>query len=72
MDDLTGRVTRDMGHNERADQYEIMEFPAILDVVNKKTHKSEQKPLWPEFFDLDALLRTKASMPAFQWNAQYQ
>ena len=30
------------------------------------------KPLWPEFFDLDALLRTKASMPTFQWNAQYQ
>ena len=72
MDDLTGRVTRDMGQNERADQYEVMEFPAILDIVNKKTHKSEQKPLWPEFFDLDALLRTKASMPAFQWNAQYQ
>jgi predicted phage terminase large subunit-like protein len=40
--------------------------------VNKETKKSEQKPLWPEFFDLDALLRTKASMPAFQWNAQYQ
>jgi len=31
-----------------------------------------QKPLWPEFFDLEALLRTKASMPVFQWNAQYQ
>ena len=58
MDDLTGRVTRDMGQNERADQYEVMEFPAILDIVNKETKKSEQKPLWPEFFDLDALLRT--------------
>ena len=72
MDDLTGRVTRDMVQNERADQYDVVEFPAILDVVNKKTKKSEQKPLWPEFFDLNALLRTKASMPAFQWNAQYQ
>ena len=27
---------------------------------------------WPEFFDLPALERTKASMPLFQWNAQYQ
>lgn len=71
MDDLTGRVTRDMTQNERADQYEIVEFPAILDTEDKEG-TPVQKPLWPEFFDLDALLRTKASMPAFQWNAQYQ
>ena len=72
MDDLTGRVTNDMVNNNMADQYEVVEFPAILDVVEKETNKSIQKPLWPEFFDLDALLRTKASMPVFQWNAQYQ
>jgi predicted phage terminase large subunit-like protein len=72
MDDLTGRVTGDMVNNNMADQYEVVEFPAILDVVDKETNESVQKPLWPEFFDLDALLRTKASMPVFQWNAQYQ
>jgi predicted phage terminase large subunit-like protein len=72
MDDLTGRVIRDMSHNERADQFEVIEFPAILDLVDEKTNKEVQKPLWPEFFDLEALLRTKASMPVFQWNAQYQ
>ncbi len=72
MDDLTGRVVRDMSQNERADQYEVVEFPAILDTTSKKTGESVQKPLWPEFFDLEALLRTKASMPVFQWNAQYQ
>ena len=37
----------------------------------KKTRVVE-KALWPEFFDLEALHRTKASMPLFQWNAQYQ
>ena len=67
MDDLTGRVTDDMIKNEGSDQYEIIEFPAILDAED-----GTQKPLWPEFFDLDALTRTKASMPTFQWNAQYQ
>ena len=72
MDDLTGRVTKDMGQNELADQYEVVEFPAILDLVNEEDGEEVQKPLWPEFFDLDALLRTKASMPVFQWNAQYQ
>ena len=72
MDDLTGRVVRDMGQNERSDQYEVVEFPAILDTTDKETNEAIQKPLWPEFFDLEALLRTKASMPVFQWNAQYQ
>jgi len=72
MDDLTGRVTNDMAKNNRSDQYEVVEFPAILEVKNKKTNRYVEKPLWPEFFDLEALLRTKASMPTFQWNAQYQ
>ena len=72
MDDLTGRVTKDMTQNERADQYEIVEFPAILDIEDEETGDIVEKPLWPEFFDLEALLRTKASMPTFQWNAQYQ
>ena len=72
LDDLTGRVTRDMAQNDLADQYEVVEFPAILTIPNKKTGKQVEKPLWPEFFDMKALERTKASMPVFQWNAQYQ
>lgn len=72
LDDLTGRVVKDMSQNEMSDQYEIVEFPAILEVENKATGEKQEKPLWPEFFDLDALYRTKASMPLFQWNAQYQ
>lgn len=74
--DLIGRVISDMTKNQGADQYEVFEFPAILDVTRTDPETGEsrtvQKALWPEFFDLAALLRTKASMPAFQWNAQYQ
>ena len=72
MDDLTGRVVNDMSQNVGADKYDIVEFPAILEVAKKKGSGYIEKPLWPEFFDLKALHRTKASMPAFQWNAQYQ
>ena len=71
MDDLTGRVTKDMGNNERADQYELIEFPAILEILDEEANEIVEKPLWPEFFDLEALLRTKASMPTFQWNAYH-
>ena len=74
--DLTGRVIKDMAQNEGADQYDVVEFPAILEVpdVNNTDNPKAliEKPLWPEFFDLKALHRTKASMPLFQWNAQYQ
>ena len=70
MDDLIGRVIRDMTKNPMADQYEVFEFPAILQL--EKDGATVEKALWPEFFDLDALYRTKASMPAYQWNAQYQ
>ena len=72
QDDLTGRVIRDMTQNDRADEYEVVEFPAILEIEDEETEEIVEKPLWPEFFDLEALLRTKASMPTFQWNAQYQ
>jgi len=70
--DMTGRLIQDMANNEGSDQYEIVEYPAILEVEDKVTGELVQKALWPEFFDLPALLRTKASMPVFQWNAQYQ
>lgn len=65
--DVIGRLIKDAALNPDADQYEIFEFPAIL---NEGT--PEEKSLWPEQWSLEALQRTKASMPAWQWNAQYQ
>ena len=89
MDDLTGRLTRDMAQNELADKYEVVEFPAIFEIEKEVEEKIDpedpsedapthrvtrvtEKALWPEFYNLAALHRTKASMPLFQWNAQYQ
>lgn len=65
--DLIGKLIKQTMMNPDADQYEVVEFPAIL---NENT--PEEKALWPEFFDLAALKRTRESMPTFQWNAQYQ
>lgn len=65
QDDLIGHVVKDGVNNPKADQYEVFEFPAMLET------SSGVKALWPEKFDLDALERTKASMPAYQWNAQF-
>jgi len=65
--DLIGRLAKDMARIEGTDQYHFFEFPAIFN-----ENSENERALWPEFFDLEALHRTKASMPPFQWNAQYQ
>jgi predicted phage terminase large subunit-like protein len=70
--DLIGRLVQDMAKNEGADQYEVFEFPALFETEDPDTGALVQTALWPDFFDVPALLRTKASMPTFQWNAQYQ
>lgn len=69
LNDLTGRLTKDMAMNEGSDQFEVVEFPAILE--KEVEGEVSEVSLWPEQWPLETLLRTKASMPAFQWNAQY-
>ena len=71
LDDLTGRVIQDMTKRPGADQYEVVEFPAILESEDPETGEAVEKSLWPEVFSLEELQRTRAVMPSFQWNAQY-
>mgnify|MGYP006271964797 CR=1 FL=1 len=59
--DLTGKIIDHMTRNDGADQWEVVEFPAILN----------DQPLWPEFWSLDELLAKKASMDVRYWQAQY-
>lgn len=64
--DLIGSVIQDQARNPDGDVWDVVEFPAIL---NDGT--PEAKSLWPEQWPLETLQTTKASMPPFQWNAQY-
>lgn len=59
--DLTARVVEAMGE-ENADEWEIVEFPAILD---------SGRSLWPAYWSLDQLLATKASIGTSKWLAEY-
>ena len=49
--DLTGKLLNAQT-NENADQWEIVEFPAVLN----------DEPLWPEFWNIDELNGVKASL----------
>ena len=59
--DLTGRLLHAQSET-RADQWEVVEFPAIL---------PSKEALWPEYWDTDALKKVKASIGIQKWNAQY-
>jgi len=59
--DLTGMIVNQMGREEDVDQWEIVEFPAILN----------DKPLWGDFWSLEELLGKKAGMDPRYWQAQY-
>lgn len=60
--DLTGQIIENAAKNEKTDQWEVFEFPAILPSGN---------PLWPEYWSKDELEAVKAEIPAGKWNAQY-
>lgn len=59
--DLTGKIIDHMTRNEDADEWEVVEFPAILN----------DKPLWPDFWSYEELLAKKAGMDPRYWQAQY-
>lgn len=60
--DLTGRVLQSMVERD-GDEWEVIELPAIM---------PNEKPLWPEFWSLDELLKLRNELPLSKWSAQYQ
>jgi predicted phage terminase large subunit-like protein len=64
--DLTGRLIDFSIKNPDADQWEIVELPAIF---NEDT--DNEKSLWPEQWPLDLLKAKKANLDPRFWNAQY-
>jgi predicted phage terminase large subunit-like protein len=61
--DLTGRIIQSAVEKDGNDDWEVIDFPAILPSGN---------PLWPEFWSLKELMALKSELPAGKWNAQYQ
>jgi predicted phage terminase large subunit-like protein len=61
--DLTGRLLNEQAKDSLADQWEVVEFPAIL---------PSGSPLWPEFWKKEELLGVKAALSPSKWNAQWQ
>ena len=64
--DLTGQIVNQMVKNDDVDNWEVVEFPAIIEDKH-----GEMKPLWSEFWSLEELLSKKAALDVRYWNSQY-
>ena len=63
VNDLTGKLLKDAARDPKADQWELIELPAIL---------PSGKALWPEYWKLEELESVKASLRGGpKWHAQY-
>jgi len=61
--DLTGRILKDSALRDKGEEWEVIEFPAIM---------PSGKPLWPEFWSVEELEALKDELPPAKWYAQYQ
>jgi predicted phage terminase large subunit-like protein len=64
--DLTGQIVNQMVKNDDVDQWEVVEFPAILE-----DKMGNEVPLWPEFWSIEELQARRAAIDIRYWNAQY-
>ena len=62
--DLTG-ILLDNQKKIKGDQWDVVEFPAIMEHGTKKT------PVWPQYWKLKELESVKATLPVGKWNAQW-
>ncbi len=61
--DMTGQLIKSMAKDPLADQWEVIELPAIM---------PSGSACWPEYWSLPDLESVKASIPPSKWNAKYQ
>ena len=61
--DLTGQILKSSLQRSGTDEWEVIEFPAIM---------PSGEPLWPEFWPKEELESLRNELPSPKWNAQYQ
>jgi len=65
--DLIGQILKASIQRGGVDEWEIIELPVLLD-----EHTKRERPIWPEFWDLEELRAVRAELPVHKWSAQFQ
>lgn len=71
--DLIGQIIDHSIKNDDADQWEVIQFPAIFEDEKEKNENGTPivRSLWPEFWPVEELLAKRASMDIRYWQSQY-
>ena len=72
-DDLAGRLLKQAKGDPNADQWEIIDFPALReDMLNPLDPREIGEPLWPEKYSKERLTAMKKAVGSRVWNSLYQ
>jgi predicted phage terminase large subunit-like protein len=75
-DDLAGRLLRLAEENPKADQWYVINYPAIFDeklsFIDPTDPRKHGEALWPEKYNEEKLNTIKATIGSYEWNALYQ
>lgn len=73
-DDLAGRLLKLAKNDPNADQWTILNFPAIAEEQNDcpEDIRKEGEPLWENKYNLDALHKIKVAVGSYDWASLYQ
>jgi predicted phage terminase large subunit-like protein len=72
-DDLAGRLLKLADEDPAADQWTVINFPAICESAENKLDPREiGEPLWPEKYNAERLAGLRASVGSRIWTALYQ
>ena len=73
--DLAGWNIQNMENNAGADQWKVVNFPALFErteFTHPEDKRSEGEALWPEFLNREQLEQMRANMDGYTWNSLYQ
>lgn len=71
-DDLMGRIIKQMDDDPEADQWEVINFPAICESDDDVLGRKKGEALWPERYPIEVLNKIKKTVSAYWWAALYQ
>ncbi|MET3689878.1 putative phage terminase large subunit-like protein [Priestia megaterium] len=72
-DDLAGRLLKQAEEDPEAEQWTVINYPAIAEQPIDETDPREiGEPLWPSKYSLEALTKIKKAVGTYEWSALYQ
>lgn len=75
-DDLAGRLLKLAEEDPKADQWYVINFPAVFDerlkFIDPNDPRKHGEALWPDKYDEEQLSTIKATIGGYEWSALYQ